>query len=352
MPCAGASSIAVILLLQLRIRETAGDVTVVCRDLRDVEVAWDPAEHAGANLSLTWRYDSREPPRPCPRYYLSGSGVTSGCVLPALPLRSLEIDVRRGAGPPVFHWKGMASAFLKPRPPSNLTLHWLKDDDAVRVTCPALPLRGLDYVIQHRGPGDEDWVASAAPAPSCNVTVGGVDPARCLDFRARAAPRESVYGGHVWPSDWSPVTRWWADSCRQAPPTPWSPKLPVACSLMTLVTSLLLLLALWRLQRAKRGFLPWVPDPKGGFRGLFERHGGNFQAWITQDVAPPLKPEATDPAADPAEVALVLEHHGKGAESESAPGSPGLPLQRARGGDLVTVGGATFRLDSGSYMTL
>ncbi|KAK7795981.1 hypothetical protein U0070_018955 [Myodes glareolus] len=178
------------------------DVTVVCRDLRDVEVTWDPAEHAGANLSLTWRYN-REPRRPCPRYFLSG-GLTSGCVLPARRLHSLEIDVRRGAES-VFYRKGLASAFLKPRPPDDLALQWL--EDAVRVTCPALSHPNLDYVIQHRGPGDSEWVASA-PAPSCNVTVGGVDPSSCLDFRARASPREAFYGSDTQPSDWSRVTRW------------------------------------------------------------------------------------------------------------------------------------------------
>lgn len=335
------ASIAVILLLQLRIRESAGDVTVVCRDLRDVEVTWDPAEHPGANLSLTWRYNL-EPQRPCPRYFLYG-GLTSGCVLPARRLGSLEIDVRRGAEP-VFHRKGLASAFLKPRPPDDLALHWL--EDAVRVTCPALPHRYLDYVIQHRGPGDTEWVASA-PAPSCDVTVRGVDPSACLDFRARASPRAPFYGRETQPSDWSRVTRWRPESCL-TPPTSGFPKLPVACGLVTLVTSLLLLLALWRLWRIKRGLLPWVPDPKGGFPGLFEQHGGNFQAWIAQDVTPPPKPEAVDPA----EVALVLEHHGKGAEPDPALGSPKLPCQGLRGGNLVTVGGATFVMDSGSYMTL
>ena len=63
---------------------------------------------------------------------------------------------------------------------------------------------------------------------------------------------------------------------------------------------------------------------------------------------PPAKPEATDPA----EVAPVLERHGKGAEPNPAEGSPKLPCQGPRGGDLVTVGGATFVMDSGSDMTL
>ncbi|XP_041509382.1 cytokine receptor-like factor 2 isoform X2 [Microtus oregoni] len=334
----GAQSLPVADVTRLRPPE---DVTVVCRDLRDVEVTWDPAEHAGANLSLTWRYIP-EPLRPCSRYFLS-DGLTSGCVLPVRSGRPLEIDVRLGAEP-VFHRKGLASAFLKPRPPDKLTLHWL--EDAIRVTCPALPHVGLDYVIQHRGMGDTDWVASA-PAPSCDVTVGGVDRSACLAFRVRAFPRESFYGSEVQPSDWSPVTQWRAGSC-QALPYSGFPKLQVACGLVTLLTSLLLLLALWRV---KRGLLPWVPDPRGGFQGLFEQHDGNFQAWIAQDVSPPPKPEAIDPI-DPAEVALVLEQHGKGAAPDPALGSPGLPCQCPRDRDLVRVGGATFVMDGGSYMTL
>lgn len=205
---------------------------------------------------------------------------------------------------------------------------------------------------------------TSPPLPSCDVTVGGVDPGSCLDFRARASPRESFYGPAAQLSDWSSVTSWRGCDVMvvgevmvtrprslQAPPTSGFPKFQVACGLVTLVTSLLLLLALWRLLRVKRGLLPWVPDPKGGFPGLFERHGGNFQAWIAQDVSLPPKLEAIDPT-DTAEVTLVLEHHGKGAEPDPAMGSPGLLRQGLRSRDLLTVGGATFVMDSGWYMTL
>lgn len=65
-------------------------------------------------------------------------------------------------------------------------------------------------------------------------------------------------------------------------------------------------------------------------------------------MTPPPKPEATDPA----EVALVLEHQGKGPDPNPAEGSPKLSCQGPRGGNLVTVGGATFVMDSSSYMTL
>lgn len=68
-------------------------------------------------------------------------------------------------------------------------------------------------------------------------------------------------------------------------------------------------------------------------------------------MSPPPKPEAIDPT-DPAEVALVLEHHGKGAAPDPALGCPGLLCQGPRDRDLVGVGGATFVMDGGSYMTL
>lgn len=53
---------------------------------------------------------------------------------------------------------------VKPRPPDDLALQWL--EDAVRVTCPALPHPNLDYVIQHRGPGDTEWVVSGDVVPA------------------------------------------------------------------------------------------------------------------------------------------------------------------------------------------
>ncbi|XP_075799119.1 cytokine receptor-like factor 2 isoform X4 [Microtus pennsylvanicus] len=315
-----AASIAVILLLQLRIWESAEDVTVVCRDLRDVEVTWDPAEHAGANLSLAWRYIP-EPLQPCPRYFLS-NGLTSGCVLPVRSGRPLEIDVRRGAEP-VFHRKGLASAFLKPRPPDKVTLHWL--EDAIRVTCPGLPHVGLDYVIQHRGIGDTDWVASA-PAPSCDVTVGGVDRSACLVFRVRAFPRESFYGSEVQPSDWSPMTQWRAGDAMGAGngssaasfPGSQTPGVASKDCLSDMVGTS-------SHAQAESGPRPSLLPPPP-------------QAWIAQDVSPPPKPEVIDPT-DPAEVALVLEHHGKGVAPDPALGSPRLPCQGPRDRDLVRVGG-------------
>lgn len=43
--------------------------------------------------------------------------------------------------------------------------------------------------------------------PCCDLTVGGLDPARCYDFRVRASPRAAHYGLEAQPSEWTAVTR-------------------------------------------------------------------------------------------------------------------------------------------------
>ncbi|XP_059108737.1 cytokine receptor-like factor 2 isoform X2 [Peromyscus eremicus] len=340
-------SIAVILLLQLprtSWEESAGDdfrVSIICFNLDTMEVTWDPAYHVGANLSLAFRYNL-DPLRSCPRYVLS-AGITSGCIFPARRAR-LEIHIRKGEVL-VYNRKRLATAYR------NMTFHWL--EDSVQVTCPDLPYSDLVYEVQHRGARDPTWETSSEN--TCNVTVAGVDHQRCYDFRARVTTEESTYGHETHPSDWTPVTHWQAarrtESC-QEPPAPAFPKLLVACSLLTLLTSLLLLLSLWRLRRFRNMVMPCVPDPKGSFPGLFEKHGGDFQEWIsdTQHVTLMAKPEVCDPT----EEALVLEHHRKGEEPEwdKDAGFPGLPREGLRGGDLVSVGGVTFMMDSDAYMTL
>lgn len=62
---------------------------------------------------------------------------------------------------------------VKPRPPWNVTLSWT-EADALAVSCPAHPYRGLDYEVQHRDAFDPEWQASdgawgwggASPSPS------------------------------------------------------------------------------------------------------------------------------------------------------------------------------------------
>uniref|UniRef100_A0A8C8UGG1 Cytokine receptor-like factor 2 n=1 Tax=Peromyscus maniculatus bairdii TaxID=230844 RepID=A0A8C8UGG1_PERMB len=326
-------------------------VSIICFNLDTMEVTWDPAYHVGANLSLDFRYNL-DPLQHCPRYVLS-AGVTSGCVFPARRAR-LEVHIRKGKVL-VYTQKRLATAFLKPRPPGNMTFH-----SALLSPLPwARSVRETES--QHR-PMPRPQTSSTKN--TCNVTVAGVDLRRCYDFRARVTTEESMYGHETHPSDWTPVTHWRAagragDSAggrvgSPGPPAPAFPKLLAACSILTLLTSLLLLLSLWRLRRSgvKNVLMPCVPDPKGSFPGLFEKHGGDFQEWIndTQHVTLMAKPEVCDPT----EEALVLEHHGKGEEPEwdKDAGIPGLPREGLRGGDLVSVGGVTFMMDSDAYMTL
>ncbi|KAL1784847.1 cytokine receptor-like factor 2 [Sigmodon hispidus] len=346
--------IVVILLLQLLLtsgEENADDsfrVSIICWNLETVEVTWDPAHYVGVNLSLSFRYNL-DPPRSCPSYILS-AGITSGCVFPARRLARLEINILKGKES-IYNRKQLATAYLKPRPPGNVTFHWL--EDTVRVTCTDLPYGGLFYEVQHRGAMDPVWETSSET--TCDVTVNGVNPQHCYDFRVRVTTQEQTYGRKTYPSDWTQVTHWRAaqrtESC-QEPPTPAFPKFLVTCGLLTLLTLLLLLLSLWRLQRVKNALMPCVPDPKGSFPGLFEKHGGDFQEWITntQHVTLMVKPEV----GDPAEEALVVEHYKKGAEPvwNGAQGYPSFPHKGPQGGDLVSVGGIMFVMDSNAYMTL
>ncbi|XP_076781949.1 cytokine receptor-like factor 2 isoform X2 [Arvicanthis niloticus] len=321
-------------------------VDIVCHDLEKVEVTWGPAHrgHAyvdGWNLSLEFRYGDHAP-QPCPHYLPLDRDVTSGCLLP-MGAGPLNITLRVRGGAKVFSRRRRPSAWLKPRPPWNVRLAWT-EADALSVSCPAHRYPGLDYDVQHRDIFDPEWQTTSAPR--CNLTVVGLDPERCYDLRLRARPQDFYYGPEARASEWTPVMHWWgagpAASCapRPAPPTPSS--LPLACGLATLLT-LALLLALLRLRRVKEALLPCVPDPRGSFPGLFEKHGGNFQAWIAaaQASAPiNAKPEDNED---------VIWPQGKWAEPElsPAPPSPGL-----LGGALVPVGGATFVVDDVGYVTL
>ncbi|XP_035309812.1 cytokine receptor-like factor 2 [Cricetulus griseus] len=325
MVAAAIAALGILVQLPAVPRGDVFDVDIVCRDMEVVEVTWGPgpAHSGGVNLSLEWRYD-REPRRPCPHYFLSEGGFTSGCVLPARPVPALlEIDVRKGAES-VFTRKRLASAFRAWRRGRVLgwggastdaarepLLSW--SEAAVRVTCPALRRRrALEFTLQLRGAGPGAAWETWGPAPSCDITVGGVDPTRCYDFRVRATPREAAYGREARPSAWSRVTRGGAapDTCESRPAMP-TLGIPAPLTILTLVMSLLLLLALWRLWRLTSSMLPGVPDPRGGFRGLFERHGGDFQDWITHTEGVAAPPKAADVTADPAP--LVLEDPGKGA---------------------------------------
>eukprot|EP00072_Mus_musculus_P064982 XP_011247849.1 PREDICTED: cytokine receptor-like factor 2 isoform X1 [Mus musculus] len=345
----------------------AGDVTVVCHDLETVEVTWGSGpDHHGANLSLEFRYGTGAL-QPCPRYFLSGAGVTSGCILPAARAGLLELALRDGGGAMVFKARQRASAWLKPRPPWNVTLLWTPDGD-VTVSWPAHSYLGLDYEVQHRESNDDEDAWQTTSGPCCDLTVGGLDPVRCYDFRVRASPRAAHYGLEAQPSEWTAVTRLSGAasagdpcaahlpplaSCTASPaPSPAlaPPLLPLGCGLAALLTLSLLLAAL-RLRRVKDALLPCVPDPSGSFPGLFEKHHGNFQAWIAdaQATAPPARTEEEDD---------LIHTKAKRVEPEdgtslcTVPRPPSFEPRGPGGGAMVSVGGATFMVGDSGYMTL
>lgn len=351
-----AWAIAAMLLLRLlgaiptRTPRTVGTgdnlaFAIVCRDLENVEVTWGPGPaHRGrpANLSLEFRYGDNTP-RPCPRYSLQDR-VTVGCVLP-MGAGLLEVVVREGGGAKLFSRKKQAAAWLRPRPPWNVTLSWV--GDTVAVSCPAHPYPGLEYEVQHRDDFDPEWQTTSAPL--CNLTVGGLDPGRCYDFRVRATPQDFYYGPEARPSEWTVVPSLQGvgpvGSCTEVPRIP-APPFALACGLAVALLTLVLLLVLLRMRRVKEALLPGVPDPRGSFPGLFEKHHGNFQAWIADSQAAVPTPPEPDKDDD------VIRPQTKGLEPQeendvTAPGSPCLG-----GGDLMSVGGASFLMGDSGYTTL
>ncbi|XP_021009926.2 cytokine receptor-like factor 2 isoform X7 [Mus caroli] len=271
-----------------------GDVTVVCHDLEMVEVTWGLGpNHQGANLSLEFRYGTGAL-RPCPQYFLSGAGVTSGCILPAARVGLLELALRDGGGAMVFKARQRASTWLKPSPPRNLTLLWTPDGD-VAVSWPAHSYLGLDYEVQHRenSNGNEDaWQTTSGPC--CDLMVGGLDPARCYDFRVRASPRAAHYGLEAQPSEWTAVTKLsGAASTEPLPP----------------------------------------------------------QAWIAdaQATAPPARTEEEDDLIRPKAKRVEPED---GTFLCTVPRPPSFESRGQGGGAMVSVGGATFMVGDSGYMTL
>ncbi|XP_069895509.1 cytokine receptor-like factor 2, partial [Dipodomys merriami] len=211
----------------------------------------------------------------------------------------LHLTLRDG-GRALLNLSRYVADFLKPATLRDLRFLWSPDGAQVTVCCPDLPYRGLSYQVQHRAAHDPAW--QTHEETTCAVTVAGLDPGLCLSFRARAAPRPAVYGSEAQPGDWMRETHWRggrpaerdtptdrqtdrrrdgrasaAVSAERCDPSPASvPALGLALP-CGLATSLLLLLCVWRLSRVKQRLLPWVPDPRGSFPGLFETHHGHFQ---------------------------------------------------------------------------
>ncbi|XP_004867362.2 cytokine receptor-like factor 2 isoform X1 [Heterocephalus glaber] len=266
-------------------------VHIICFNFEMVQVTWNNTVPAtGTNLTFFYRFQDDQPYAPCTRY-LVRCGLTAGCLVEGGD-RVLDFCLHNGSRR-VLAMQRWVSDYLKPRAPRDLRFLW--GQDAVTVTCPGLPYSGLLYEVQHRTPYDGGWQSRVAEL--CNVTIEGLDLGHCHSFRARVLTQASSYGSEASPSDWSPVTHWQGaaprDSCLQWPPLPKWPRFFLVCSLVSLLTVALLLLAVCKAQRVKRVLMPSVPDPKGSFPGLFEHHQGDFQtaeernAWEMFCHAPP-----------------------------------------------------------------
>ncbi|KAL6088250.1 hypothetical protein STEG23_033370 [Scotinomys teguina] len=214
--------ISTILLLQLP--RTSGEESAVGRVL-DVML---PLTSFG-NVTHSYYLDLL---RTDPNTLLSEE-ITSGCIFPAHKAQ-LEIDIQKGEEL-VYHWTGLATTYR-----------------------------------------------------TCNVTVGGVDHQHCYDFRARVTAPDYAYGRETYLSNWTHLTHWQAGkltgdftggvlpgaSCSSFPKAPGCMQPSDAADISAAATV--------SVEAAEvRGFrnmlMACVPDPKGRFPGLFEKHGGNFQ---------------------------------------------------------------------------
>ncbi|XP_042529408.1 cytokine receptor-like factor 2 [Dipodomys spectabilis] len=331
------AALASTLMLLPTVLGSAGEedrgLRLLCLDLHTVLVTWDHGGHD--NLSLHYRFDEEAAWGPCGAYAV-GAGLRSGC---ALGVRGdiLHLTLRDG-GRALLNLSRYVADFLKPATLRDLRFLWSPDGSQVTVRCPDLRYRGLSYQVQHRAARDPAW--QTHEETTCVVTVAGLDPGLCLSFRARAAPRPAVYGPEAQPGDWTRETHWTggrpAEHCEPSPasvpalawrcpaawppacccccappastlglhpgpppgpppnpslhpgPPPWAsthPRPPPWASTPQHLSS-----------RVKQRLLPWVPDPRGSFPGLFETHHGHFQEWIlhTQAVTPPRATEPTE----------------------------------------------------------
>uniref|UniRef100_A0A8C2YHZ7 Cytokine receptor-like factor 2 n=1 Tax=Chinchilla lanigera TaxID=34839 RepID=A0A8C2YHZ7_CHILA len=298
---------------------------------------------------------------PCTNYIVQ-HGRTAGCLLQGRD-DVLNLTIRDGPRP-VLSMRRWVAEYLKPSSPRDLQFLW--GQEAVTVLCSPLPHPGLLYEVQHTTPHDTQWQSQVSEV--CNITIRGVDVEQCHLFRARVKTKDSYYGPKASPSDWSQVTHWRGatteDSCVQPLVGLWPrwTRFFLVCSLVSLLTVALLLVALWKAQRVKRLLMPSVPDPRGSFSGLFEHHQGNLQEWIadTQDVAPWRKPpggEQEQPSEQTLEVQLSrvdteLPAAPPTREEEAPAGSPRLPPRDPQAGNLVSLGGFTFVMTDSAYMKL
>ncbi|XP_036996179.2 cytokine receptor-like factor 2 [Artibeus jamaicensis] len=366
-PWAAAATAAVFLLGDFFFASggiAAGEVSpfhIINFNFETVQVTWNASKHTGANFTFRYRFRGDNYSQ-CPSYLLQHR-LTVGCVLQAKGDSVMDFSIGNGTHLVLSH-STWISDFLKPGSPRDLQFHW--HEGALTVTCSDLPYRGLRYEVQHKSIFDEQW--QSTEEDTCNVTIKALDAARCYSFRARVTAKESSYGPHTYPSDWSEVAHRQRgeprDSCQK---TPLSSKFIVVYGMVAVLIVFLLPLTLWKLHRVKKLLVPRVPDPKVTFPGLFESHHGNFQEWIkdTQNIAVLSKVEDEEQESILAEPLLVQLPRTK-AETPAAtvtdPSHPQTvqtagdpdPLLRppAPGKEQVSLGGFTFVVDDNAYVTL
>nr|XP_004451056.3 cytokine receptor-like factor 2 [Dasypus novemcinctus] len=296
----------------------------------------------------------------CPHYILHQHHPV-GCILEAGD-DVLEFSILNGTQP-LLSRSLWTSTYLKPSSPKDVNFLW--DNEAVTITCSEVAYEGLLYEIQYRSNFDAEW--QPKEEETCNIIVEGLDDEKCYYFRARVKTKESSYGSHTYPSDWSEVSHWQGGQIKDFCPQEEKPfpKYILISSLVALLTLSLLLLSLWKLQRVKKLLMPIVPDPKYSFPGLFEDHRGNFQEWIrdTQNVSSLNKTEGKEKECvleDVLVAQLVQAEVDKPTISrlsmqtgeEEAEGSEQLPDRPLQGGDVVSLGGFRFVMSDNAYMML
>ncbi|KAF6090238.1 cytokine receptor like factor 2 [Phyllostomus discolor] len=246
-------------------------IHIINFNFETVQVTWNASGPTGTNFTFHYRFRGDNCSQ-CPSYLLQ-QGLPVGCVLKAKGDLMMDFSIGNGTHT-VLSRSEWISSFLKPSSPRDLQFHWR--EEATTVTCPDLPYRGLRYEVQHKSVFDQEW--QSTEEDTCNVTIRALDADRCYSFRARVTTKESSYGPHTYPSDWSEVAhRQRGEPRASCQKTPFSSKFVLVYGTVAALIVVLLPLSVWKLHRVKKLLVPRVPDPKVTFPGLFESHQGNFQ---------------------------------------------------------------------------
>ncbi|XP_036167022.1 cytokine receptor-like factor 2 [Myotis myotis] len=354
---------AVFLLAHLIGAGGAFEHQIINFNFETVQVTWDASPPSGTNLTFLYGFKEKNDSE-CPNYLLQ-NGRRVGCLLVAEGDTILNFSVWNGTQC-LKNRSLWISDYLKPSSPRGLRVLWR--EEAVTVTCPDLPWKGLLYEVQYKSSFDGEWQPKAES--TCNVTIQDLDAEKCYSFRARVTAMKSSYGSTTYPSDWSEVIHQQRgqprDSCQEE--RVFS-KSVLIYGLAALLLLLLLVLCVWKLQRVKRLLMPSVPDPKATFAGLFESHHGNFQEWIkdTQNLTHLQKVEDREPEdvlmegleVQPSKVeaetpvTTMAGPPGLQTVEKETSGTPSqLPGRPPQGEEVLALGGFRFTMSDNSYVML